>query len=1010
MEFSVHTPCLKAVVRACASGLLSASPCKNPHGNQRICLCSWKRTLNIHHCESVWPVPANENALRLRRRGEGEAGPDFSRPSAYLYLGLFIPVITFVLLRNVEWNNHSADTKFHLSAYDMLERFSSLFSNANSNPLEGLFDIFPHGLRLDMLPNLLGRAWFGPGMSLEFFLICCSVLLAATTTTMARTIGMRWGVSVLAGILLPLMIMPVSGPNPLAEHFYIVSPTSYYSTAGTVLCTALFWRIDDRSWMRFALLTGIIVLVLLHLSMTLIFFIVILAPAMVVMGVAALIASKSRGELLAKIASAAIIVAVLASAGIFHYLYAIGSDTSYHVFYKELRDFMLYSSPSWSAVFDDALYVTQASLNFQASIEGILAPLSQAGALYLAAFGRTYEVRLFGRTMVVWIFATMALFVLAHYSYYFTGFAYKGPSASHYLPILWPYYAICLASLLSGATEGVVWLMSLKWTRTRVALTFLPHGLVVVSLGWVIVFVVTHVDPYSTDFFRNDDRRTPIVDFLQSEIGVSIDRKFRGTVVALPTINERDTIPYYAAYRANTFVNATALFGNDMGQFGLWQFNIPTLNQMTENITPQFHLTVREFLSRPGIDVHQKHHTLITRSNPPIMQLLGLRYIIADYELPIGAQRFVMPFVRRGVSKRTYNSPLRVYELPHPNVGNYSPIKVVHATTAKAIIAAMRDPAFDGRHTVVTDDPSIRGDFVPAADAVMTVRMGGVAARASSSGGSLLVLPVQYSHCWQIVAGSNATLFRANLMQLGIRFTGDLQVELRQIFGPFWQSGCRLTDVDDADRLDMARASRNDKGQVIVRAPDSPSSEPVAGDGENLIPNSEAFEPLFSGAATQISKVAAATEPRVYRLAAAGKHGEHYAISPQLVLSPGSYTVSLEIRPEHVGQVRLWLTDQGGVGPVVDFDLEGGNVKVVRPDVSGEARAGFELIADGWYKIWLTGKITGISTAIYTWLSNEIGSFDFAPRKEAVSLRALQLERGETASPYQPSGAKVNRP
>src|SRR5262249_8576651 len=85
----------------------------------------------------------------------------------------------------------------------------------------------------------------------------------------------------------------------------------------------------------------------------------------------------------------------------------------------------------------------------------------------------------------------------------------------------------------------------------------------------------------------------------------------------------------------------------------------------------------------------------------------------------------------------------------------------------------------------------------------MTVRMGGVAIQASSTGESLLILPVQYSHCWQIISGSNASLFRANLMQLGIRFSGNLLAELRQIFGPFWQSGCRINDVEYAERLDM---------------------------------------------------------------------------------------------------------------------------------------------------------------------------------------------------------------
>ena len=426
-------------------------------------------------------------ARRLQGVRESAPAPDISRRTACLYLSVFVPVIAFVVLRNSEWTNHSADTRFHLSAYDMLERYSSLFSNANANPLEGLFDIFPHGLRLGILPNLIGRALFGPGMSLEFFLIFTAVLLAISVAAMARTVGMPWSASILAGILLPLMIVPVSGPGPLAEHFYIVSLTSYYSTAGIVFVTALFWRIDERSSTRVVVLTGAIVLILMHLSMTLIFFMAILAPAVVAFGLAALIASKSRGELLAKVTSAVIIAVALGVAGVFHYLYAIGSDTSFHVFYRELRDFMLYSRPTWRAVLDDAIYVSQWSLDFRTSIEGVLAPLCQLGAVYLAIFGATRESRLFGRTMLVWLLATMALFVVTHYCYYFTGHSYMGPAGPHFLPILWPYYAICLAGLIVGLVQRATWVASrITWLEIRRLPALIPHASLIAPLSPVL--------------------------------------------------------------------------------------------------------------------------------------------------------------------------------------------------------------------------------------------------------------------------------------------------------------------------------------------------------------------------------------------------------------------------------------------------------------------------------------------------------------------------------------------
>ena len=279
--------------------------------------------------------------------------PDCSRRSAYIYLALFVPAISCIVLSNWKWNAITGDTRLLISSFEMIERFSSLFSNANANPLQALFDIFPSGLRQDTIPNIIGRALFGPGMHIEFFYVFCAVLLAYAVAAMSRAAGMRWGVAVLAGMLMPLMVLPTFGMFPLVQHFYILWPITYYSTAGTVLVTALFWRIDGRSWKRSAVLTAVIVLVLLHLSTIQILFMTILAPAMVAMGIGALAASRSQRELFSKISCAVIVVVALASAGIFHYLYAVGISTATYVFYQELIAFMQFSGPSWGVILDD---------------------------------------------------------------------------------------------------------------------------------------------------------------------------------------------------------------------------------------------------------------------------------------------------------------------------------------------------------------------------------------------------------------------------------------------------------------------------------------------------------------------------------------------------------------------------------------------------------------------------------------------------------------------------------
>src|SRR5581483_3387582 len=173
----------------------------------------------------------------------GLSGPDFTRRFAHFYLGLFIPLFAFLVLANSRWNARIDDTLLLISNFEALQRFSSLWSNANADPLQALFDIFPSGHRLDTLPGIIGARLFGPGMHIDFFLSFCGPLLAGAVVVLGRALGLRWAVSVLAGVLLPFMIMPTIGSIPLAEDLYVLWPVLYYSAAIITLITALYWQI-----------------------------------------------------------------------------------------------------------------------------------------------------------------------------------------------------------------------------------------------------------------------------------------------------------------------------------------------------------------------------------------------------------------------------------------------------------------------------------------------------------------------------------------------------------------------------------------------------------------------------------------------------------------------------------------------------------------------------------------------------------------------------------------------
>lgn len=961
---------------------------------------------------TAWRQRPFEIMRRLNISRDGAEGADYSRGSAFVYLALFVPALTCIIFSNWKYTASVNDTLLLVSSFDSLERFSSLFSNANTNPLQGLFDIFPSGLRLDTVPNIIGRVLFGTGMHVEFFYTFSGVLLAFAVTAMAKTAGLRWGVAVLAGFLMPLLVLPIFGMYPLVEHFYILWPITYYSTAGTVFVTALFWRIDGQSWRRSAVLTAVIIIIILHLSMVQILFITLLAPAMLAMGAGALVGSRTKQELVAKVVCAALIAAALGCAGIFHYLYAIGINTASHVFYLELMDFMLFSRPNLKIILDDVLGVIANPFSYSfkesANIGVLLTPLCQLGAVYLAILGKTREARIFGCTVVVWILGTAFTIALVHNFYYYTGIKYQGPDPRHFVPIFWPYYAICLSVLIFALAEFCIVSISRAWPMVRLGLKYVPHVLVGFLLVGPVVFIAINyilksISPNLALRGQSIERDLPsfrfyqsnqIVDHLRAEVGVALDREFRGSVLSMPTDYDKDAKPYKAWRRENTFAYTRAYLGNDFGAFGLRHYNIPTLDQETHNVTPQFYLTVRELLSRHGIDSYDKHFAMVTRPNEPMMALLGLRYLISDYELPIGTQRLTMPIPAETLevltAQRLYKSPLRVYELAHPNVGNYSPTNVVRAKTAKAAIIAMSSPTFDGRQTVVTDDASIPNNLVAATNATMTVRMGGVAVQASSTGESVLVLPVQYSHCWQIISGSGATLFRANLMLLGVRFTGNAQIELRQMFGPFWHSNCRVTDAADGEKLRLVDAV--DAAIEYNKMP---------GDGINIIPTPEALDSLF--ASSEIASVEAAQSKnapvREYTMAARGIYTEHYSVLNIPKLGPGPYTLSMQVRANRTAGVALQIKDAHDNGVIADYFLNAGIAQTNRLGQSEKLHASITKIDDEWQQLTLTSTFSPETGPGYVFVHIG-GRGNFAPRGEAATIRGVKLERGETATPY----------
>src|SRR3954471_5525334 len=105
----------------------------------------------------------------------------------------------------------------------------------------------------------------------------------------------------------------------------------------------------------------------------------------------------------------------------------------------------------------------------------------------------------------------------------------------------------------------------------------------------------------------------------------------------------------------------------------LWRFNIPTMEAYSQTVEPAMYAVVSRLLDRPW-DGQVRNITMVTQTNFPVMESLGIRFLIADYAIRPPA-RLVSQLVAPPISHF-------LYELPEPNLGDYSPTQVMVAGDA----------------------------------------------------------------------------------------------------------------------------------------------------------------------------------------------------------------------------------------------------------------------------------------------------------------------------------------
>src|SRR5262249_42196796 len=143
-----------------------------------------------------------------------------------------------------------------------------------------------------------------------------------------------------------------------------------------------------------------------------------------------------------------------------------------------------------------------------------------------------------------------------------------------------------------------------------------------------------------------------------------------------------------------------------------------------------------------------------------------------------------------------------VYSLPETNVAGYAMTRTKRAGTAQEAISLLADASIDLRKIAVLTNAEEIPALVPASRSVLVVERGGYRIEADSPGTSLLVLPVEYSHCLRAdlaTTGANPPLLMpANLTMATVLYSAGVDGTLLFPYGRLSRR-CRIEDCRDAN-------------------------------------------------------------------------------------------------------------------------------------------------------------------------------------------------------------------
>jgi|GEM_PF-5326300 len=358
------------------------------------------------------------------------------------------------------------------------------------------------------------------------------------------------------------------------------------------------------------------------------------------------------------------------------------------------------------------------------------------------------------------------------------------PSPVYFEVVLFPFYALFTCYFFAALFSRI--LPTLMAARVNSNLSMGSYFLLV-----IMVIAVVSIQPKRHRIgFALHPTSTVLTDILENEIGLANSDIFAGRVVSLhPHQSMHDQFCYAAAL--------DRLIGNDHQTTGLWLKSIPTLNEYNPLITPGFYTIYRQLLS-DRTDLPDRNWTSFNVINLKVLKLLGVRFILSTTPVINGAVQRAVLVVDKDLP------PLRLFEQKGANTAGISATKLLYVDSVNDAKNALAADNFDLQKAIVIHHSLMeQASFVPVITSSLKMGHGGLHLQAESKGKTLLILPVEYSHCLQMktLSGVKPKIMRVDIALAGVLFDRKVDVMLDNHTGLFANPGCRMQDYREFTAL-----------------------------------------------------------------------------------------------------------------------------------------------------------------------------------------------------------------